>query len=42
MKKLMLDTHVLLWAIGKTDELSAQIVEYITDKENKVYVGGFR
>jgi len=34
----MLDTHVLLWAIGKTDELSAQTVEHISDKENEVYV----
>ena len=38
MKKLLLDTHVLLWAIGKTDELSAQIIESITNKENEVYV----
>jgi len=38
MKKLMLDTHVLLWAIGKSDELSPIIVEHISDRKNKVYV----
>jgi len=38
MKRLLLDTHVLLWAIGKTDELSAQIVKHITDNENEVFV----
>ena len=34
----MLDTHTLLWAIGKSSELSKQIVEQITDHENEVYV----
>jgi PIN domain nuclease of toxin-antitoxin system len=38
MKKLMLDTHTLLWAIGKSSELSEQIVEQITDSKNEVYV----
>ena len=34
----MLDTHTLLWTIGKSSELSAQIVEQITDNKNEVYV----
>ena len=34
----MLDTHVLLWAIGKSDELSPKIVEHISDKKNEVCV----
>jgi len=38
MKKLLLDTHVLLWAIGKTDELSPQVIELINNKENEVFV----
>ena len=38
MKKLMLDTHTLLWAIGKSGELSAQVAEQIMDSENEVYV----
>lgn len=38
MKKFVLDTHALLWAIGKSDELSAEVVNYITDNENEVYV----
>jgi len=38
MKKLMLDTHTLLWAIGKSDELSAQVMKQITDSGNEVYV----
>jgi len=38
MKKLMLDTHVLLWAIGKSDELSPHVTEHISNKENEVFV----
>lgn len=38
MKKLMLDTHVLLWVIGKSDELSPRMAECIIDSENEVYV----
>jgi PIN domain nuclease of toxin-antitoxin system len=38
MKKLVLDSHTLLWAIGKSDELSAQVVNFITDNTNEVYV----
>jgi len=34
----MLDTHVLLWTIGKSDELSPRIVEHISDKKNEVFV----
>jgi PIN domain nuclease of toxin-antitoxin system len=34
----MLDTHTLLWAIGKSNELSAQVTEQITDSKNEVYV----
>jgi len=38
MKKLMLDTHVLLWTIGNSDKLSPQIVEQISDGNNDVFV----
>ena len=38
MKTLMLDTHVLLWAIGNSDKLSPQIAEQISDKKNEVFV----
>jgi PIN domain nuclease of toxin-antitoxin system len=33
-----LDTHVLLWTIGKSDELSHQVTELIRNKENDVFV----
>jgi PIN domain nuclease of toxin-antitoxin system len=38
MKKLMLDTHVLLWTIGNSDKLSPQTVEQINDKNNEIFV----
>jgi len=38
MKKLMLDTHVLLWAIGDSDKLPKRIEEHITNKENRMFV----
>jgi len=38
MKKLMLDTHVLLWAIGNSNKLSHQVTEYIKNGENEVFV----
>jgi len=38
MKKVMLDTHVLLWTIGNSDKLPKRVVEYITNKENNVFV----
>ena len=38
MKKLMLDTHVLLWAIGNSDKLSPQIAQQISDRNNEVFV----
>ena len=38
MKKLMLDTHVLLWSIGNSDALPPQIAEQISASENEVFV----
>jgi len=38
MKRLMLDTHVLLWTIGKSDELSSKATELLSSRENDVYV----
>jgi len=38
MKKLMLDTHVLLWAIGNSNELSPYIKDYLTNMENEVFI----
>ena len=36
--KLLLDTHTLLWAIGKTDELSEKVIMGIRDLDNEVLV----
>ena len=36
--KLLLDTHALLWAIGKTDELSEKIIREIKNQDNEVLV----
>ena len=36
--KLLLDTHTLLWAIGKTGELSERIIFEIKDTNNEVLV----
>ena len=36
--KLLLDTHTLLWAIGKTSELSDKIIKDIKDVNNEVLV----
>ena len=38
MKKLLLDTHTLLWAIGKSGELSQNTVEQLQDTKNMVFV----
>jgi PIN domain nuclease of toxin-antitoxin system len=34
----MLDTHTLLWAMGKSKELSPLIMDYISDSRNEVFV----
>ena len=34
----MLDTHVFLWAIGSSYELSPRVAEHISDKKNRVFV----
>ena len=36
--KLLLDTHTLLWAIGKTTELSQTIIREIKNPDNEVLV----
>jgi len=36
--KLLLDTHTLLWAIGKTDELSKTVTHAIKDSDNEILV----
>ena len=38
MKKLLLDTHILLWAIGNSDELSPVVADRISAEENEVFV----
>jgi len=38
MKKLLLDTHVLLWAIGNSTALSSRVTEYISDDQNEVFI----
>lgn len=36
--KLLLDTHTLLWAIGKTEELSEKAMREIKNVDNEVLV----
>jgi len=36
--KLLLDTHILLWAIGDTRELSEKVKQEIKNPENKVLI----
>jgi len=38
MRKLVLDTHTLLWAIGDSDKLPKQVVQLIANKENRIFV----
>ena len=38
MKKLVLDTHILLWTIGNSSKLPTRVVQHITNKENRVFV----
>jgi len=35
---ILLDTHTLLWAIGKSNELSKKVIKEIENTENKVFV----
>ena len=36
--KLLLDTHTLLWSIGKTNELSEKVIQTIKNAKNEVLV----
>lgn len=36
--KLLLDTHTLLWAIGKTNELSDTVIKEIKNPDNEILV----
>ena len=36
--KLLLDTHTLLWAIGKTGELSKTVIQEIKNPNNEIFV----
>jgi PIN domain nuclease of toxin-antitoxin system len=36
--KIMLDTHTLLWSIGKSEELSKKVIREIKNLENEVFV----
>ncbi|GHT35272.1 twitching motility protein PilT [Bacteroidia bacterium] len=38
MKKYLLDTHILIWAIAKNDELSAEVVELLKNSRNSIFV----
>ena len=35
---IMLDTHTLLWAIGKSEELSKKVISEIENADNDVFV----
>lgn len=35
--KLLLDTHILLWAAGQPDKLSAKARSLLLDQENRLY-----
>jgi PIN domain nuclease of toxin-antitoxin system len=36
--KLLLDTHTLLWSIGKSSELSPKVIEALKDTDNDIFV----
>jgi PIN domain nuclease of toxin-antitoxin system len=36
--KLLLDTHTLLWSIGKTNELSKKVIHEIKNADNEILV----
>ena len=36
--KILLDTHVLLWALGSPERLPGYIVDLICDEKNEIYV----
>jgi PIN domain nuclease of toxin-antitoxin system len=36
--KLLLDTHALLWSIGKSDELSKRVVQELKNPQNEILV----
>jgi PIN domain nuclease of toxin-antitoxin system len=36
--KLLLDTHTLLWSIGKTNELSEKVIQEIKNADNDIFV----
>jgi len=36
--KLLLDTHTLLWSIGKTNELSKKVIQEIKNNDNEIFV----
>lgn len=36
--KLLIDTHILLWSIGKSDELSPRVVKVLKDTTNDIFV----
>lgn len=36
--KLLLDTHALLWSIGKSSELSPKVIQALKDTDNDIFV----
>jgi len=36
--KLLLDTHTLLWSIGKSNELSKKVIQEIKNSDNEIFV----
>ena len=36
--KLLLDTHTLLWSIGKSNELSKKVIQEIKNVNNEIFV----
>ena len=36
--KLLLDTHTLLWAIGKSDELSEKVIHELKNANNEIMI----
>jgi len=36
--KLLLDTHTLLWSIGKTNELSKKVIQEIKNADNEIFI----
>lgn len=35
--KMLLDTHIILWAVADTDKLSGELIKLLESKENEIF-----